>query len=65
MMNHPIIASANGNERLNRMIREAENYRRVKAITASKPRKWSFGKIKAKLSSRLPQIVGSSAETPA
>jgi hypothetical protein len=64
-MNHPIIVSANGNERLNRMIKEAENYRRVKAITASKPKKWNLGKIREQFVSQVPKSVGKSADSPA
>jgi hypothetical protein len=64
-MNHPLIASANGKERLNRMIKDAENSRRVKVILGSQPKKRTFGKLRAKISSRLPQVIGSSAETPA
>lgn len=64
-MNHPIIVSANSKERLNRMIKEAENSRRVKAILASQPKKRSLGNLRIKLLQRLPQVVGKSADSPA
>lgn len=64
-MNHPFIASANGNERLNRMLKEAENYRRVKEITASNPKKWDFAKLRERFTSQLPAGVGKSADSPA
>jgi hypothetical protein len=64
-MNHPVIAAANGHERYNRMLNEAENYRRIKNITASQPKIRAFGKLRAKFASLVPQVVGKSADSPA
>ena len=64
-MNHPIIASANVNERYNRMLNEAENYRRIKVVTANQSKKRVFGKLQTKFESRLPQVAGKSADSPA
>jgi hypothetical protein len=64
-MNHPVITSANGNERYKKMLNEAENYRRVRTITASQLKKTTFGKFRTKIISQLPQLVGKSADSPA
>ncbi|MCK5429514.1 MAG: hypothetical protein KAI94_08590 [Anaerolineales bacterium] len=44
-MNHPVIASMNGNERHMHMIKEAEKYRRIKAISRGRPKKDDFAKL--------------------
>jgi hypothetical protein len=64
-MNHPIIASANGNERYNRMLGEAENSRQIRVFNASQPKKRIVGKFRAKFNALLPQVVGKSVDSPA
>jgi len=36
-MNHPYIANLNGQEKYNKMLNDAEAYRRVKRITGERP----------------------------
>jgi hypothetical protein len=64
-MNHPIIASANGNERYNRMLKDAEAFRRGKALTNAQTRTYAFAKLRERLTALIPQAFGKSADSPA
>ena len=64
-MNHPIIASANGNEYHKRLIQEAENFRRAKAFTDRQPKLTVFGKLLEQINSLFDQNTGKSADQPA
>jgi hypothetical protein len=64
-MNHPIIASANGYERYDRMLKDAEAFRRGKAITNAKTKTYAFGKLWERLTALIPQTFGKSADSHA
>ena len=64
-MNHPLIASANGNERYNRMLKDAESFRKSKALTMSMPRIQIFANLRQTLTNLFPQDTGQTADTPA
>ena len=64
-MNHPVIASANGNEYHKRLIQEAENFRRAKVFTDRQTQLTVFGKLWEQINSLFDQITGKSADLPA
>lgn len=64
-MNHPIIASSNGHERYNRMLKEGDDYRRAKAVSGDRPKVTFFTKLRDFFSAQAPLEVGKSVDSPA
>jgi hypothetical protein len=64
-MNHPEISARNGNQRHMRMIKEAEEYRRIKAISGSRPKMDIFPNLWKILKSLLPREVEKSTDPAA
>jgi hypothetical protein len=64
-MNHPTIASANGNERYNRLLKKAENFRRVKALAPAKPKPRFFQKLREAIAPPTQHDLGKTTGSPA
>ena len=60
-MNHPVIVTANANERLNHMLQEAEDHRLMNKVRSQKPALNLFGALKK----RFPVLSGQRVEESA
>jgi hypothetical protein len=64
-MKHPVIVNANANERLNRMIQDAENHRRIKRLSNEKPWRTLLNNLKERIPALKGQHMDESAGSPA
>ena len=64
-MKHPVIVNANANERLNRMLQEAEKYRRIKRFSNEKPGRNLLDGLKERFPVLKGQRMDESAGSPA
>ncbi len=63
-MNHPVIVSANANQRLDQMIKEAEHHRLVKKIAGQQPARDWFGALRKRFPILKGQRLDKSASSP-